>query len=294
VQSDGQTVTGQFLNKNIPIHRVECSHFHSVAMTTMSSSGSSSRPIHPTARAFFSALDNNDVESKQSDKIRKQSQTLGWRLRHSQAEWYPFVIGAHSLQVRQVQRGEVEGTYGTGATVWAASMVLLKYIEKNPLLVREKSVVDLGAGTGITSIAAAVLGAKRVVCTDGTASVVRLAQDNVKQVPADISDVIHVREYWWGDGSFHNEKFNVVLVSDCVLPKLYPIAPLVAGIDELLGSDSFAIISYEHRYFPEYDPRDKFRELAEERGLEVRVVPLSEQDPVYSVDDIEIWQVRRR
>lgn len=255
---------------------------------------STRRPVHPTASAFFHALDNTQDSSRQSEKIRKQSKTLGWRSRHSQAEWYPFVIGQHSLRVRQVQRGEVEGTYGTGATVWPASMVLLKYLEKNPGLVSNKSVVDLGAGTGLTSIAAAVLGAKHVVCTDGTDCVVQLAQDNVNQVPGDISSIIDVRKYWWGDGSFQNETFDVVLVSDCVLPKLYPIAPLVAAFDDLLGRDSVAIVSYEHRYFPDYDPRDKFRELAEELGLTIRVVPLTEQDPVYSVDDIEIWQIQRR
>lgn len=257
----------------------------------------SSRPVHPTAGAFFRALDNKSDDTsndtnKQSDNIRKKSQTLGWRSRYSQAEWYPFVIQSQQLQARQVQRGEVEGTYGTGATVWPASMVLLKYLEKNPFLIQGKSVVDLGAGTGITSIAAAILGASRVVCTDGTASVVRLASDNVKHNSQRVGNVIDVREYSWGDGSL-KETFDVVLVSDCVLPKLYPITPLMAAMNELMGADSVAIVSYEHRYFPDFDPRDNFRGLAKNRGLFVREVPISEQDPVYSVDDIEIWEVRR-
>ena len=236
---------------------------------------------------------------KRSENIRKQSQTLGWRLRFSQAEWYPLTMGKQRdviLHVRQVQCGEVEGTYGTGATVWPASIVLIKYLEKNPWLVVKKSVVDLGAGTGVTSIAAAVLGCQHVVCTDGTASVVRLAEDNVTHnaqcIPSDT--IIEVREYWWGDGSMSDTTFDVILVSDCILPKLYPIAPLVEAIDELCHANSIAIISYEHHYFPDYHPRDKFHDLCETRGLKVRIVPLSEQDPVYSVDDIEVWEVRRQ
>ena len=77
--------------------------------------------------------------------------------------------------------------------------------------------------------------------------------------------------------------------------KLYPIAPLVQAIDELLVSpNSVAILSYEHRYFSEeYDPRDKFRELASSRGLEVNTISTDKMDPVYSVDDIEIWHVQR-
>ena len=66
-------------------------------------------------------------------------------------------------------------------------------------------------------------------------SVVKLAQDNVNQVPTDISSKIQVRKYWWGDGSFDKTTFHVVLVSDCVLPKLYPIAPLVEALDDLMG-----------------------------------------------------------
>jgi predicted nicotinamide N-methyase len=272
--------------------------FNIAIRPTAKMSSNPSRPVHPTARAFFHALDDssnivNDSFVK-SEKIRKQTQTLGWRSRHSQAEWYPFVVSGRSLQVCQVQRGEVEGTFGTGATVWPASMVLLKYLERNPQVVDNKTIIDLGAGTAITSIAAAVLGAKRVVCTDGTESVVKLAQENVNQVPIDISSKIHVRKYCWGDGSDKKTIFDVVLVSDCVLPKLYPIAPLVKALDDLMGDDSVALLSYEHRYYQEYDPRSKFRELATRRGLDVHVVPLSEQDSIYSVDDIEIWKVRRK
>ena len=92
---------------------------------------------------------------------------------------------------------------------------------------------------------------------------------------------------------------QVILVADCVLPKLYPIDPLVQAIDELLPSSdndehqAMAILSYEHRYYPDYDPRDKFRALATERGLIVETIPSVQYDPIYSVDDIEIWHVRR-
>ena len=83
-------------------------------------------------------------------------------------------------------------------------------------------------------------------------------------------------------------------MADCVLPKLYPIAPLVQAVDELLCKPkALALISYEHRYYPEYDPRDKFRELAIGRGLDVELVSSTLHHPVYNVDDIEIWKVYR-
>lgn len=280
---------------------------------------------HPTAKAFFDALDARQSSLNQSAVLQRRSQSLGWRNRYSQNEQYPVSMTVFdrvvAFSVRQVQRGEIEGTYGTGATVWPAAMIMLKYLEKNPLLIRGKRVVDLGSGTGLTSLAAALLGANHVVCTDGEDPVVRLASENCGQVvltklepsteeqttdaTSDLIKVescpIVVQKYWWGTQPLPDESCDVILVADCVLPKLYPIAPLVQAIDELMpkrrGSNSderVAILSYEHRYFPEYDPRAKFQELAQARGLVVETIPNNQLDHVYNVDDIEIWHVTRK
>ena len=254
-----------------------------------------SLPTSPAAQAFFRALDDEQSQNQQQNPwIRKRIQTLGWRNRHSQDDSYPCTVQGRSIQVQQVQRGEVEGTYGTGATVWPAAMVLIKYLERHPELVQGRCVADLGAGTGLTSLAAAVLGASKVYCTDGEASVVRLAQDNVERCSSPGCPLV-VQEFWWGRDRLP-EPVDVVLVADCVLPKLYPIDPLVEALDQLLTEDetSVAFLSYEHRYFAAYDPRVYFRESAESKGLRVDVIPLEEQDEVYSVDDIEIWRVQRQ
>jgi predicted nicotinamide N-methyase len=283
---------------------------HSAKMTMAEEvSASPTKPelrSSPAARAFFEALDstNQGNNAKQSTFIQKRIQTLGWRNRYSQDDYYPVVLepvdgGRHEFSVLQVQRGELEGTYGTGATVWPASVVLLKYLQRHSeSLLREKRVVDLGSGTGVTSIGAALLGASHVICTDGEASVVKLAQDNVTRAAqqCDLGGKVDVHEYWWGSGSppGGDGVVDVVLVSDCVLPKLYPIGPLVIALDQLLVEPgAVAILSYEHRYYPEYDPRDKFRELAIAKGLTVHAIPLEDHDPVYSTDDIEVWHVKR-
>lgn len=285
----------------------------------------------PAARAFFAALDGkgngNKSNKKQSDFVRKRIQTLGWRNRYSQDEFYPIEIRASAashFSVLQVQRGELEGTYGTGATVWPAAVVMIKYLERHSeSIIKGKKVIDLGSGTGVTSIAAAVLGARHVICTDGEPRVVQLAQDNLERAsqqlgghagpPAysesnepssslqlaftTIADCpVDVQTYWWGTGTIQNgDACDVILVADCVLPKLYPIAPLVEALDQLIVSpNAVAIFSYEHRYYPEYDPRVKFLELATAKDMVVEVIPMEQQDSVYSVEDIEIWHVRRQ
>ena len=316
-------------------------------MENSSSTGSNPLPFSPAARAFFAALDGGVDSSGTSSSsgaintsssfIQKRIQTLGWRNRYSQTDRYPIQISCHKFSVRQVQRGELEGTYGTGATVWPASLVLLKYLERHSsVLLKDKRVVDLGAGTGVTSVAAALLGARECVCTDGEPAVVRLARDNVAEAASELASSetaaaaittgntvkigecpVTVQEYWWGgtdstihfqdeDASCGTAAPDVILVSDCVLPKLYPIAPLVEALDQLLLLDNaddddnknnappVAILSYEHRHYPEYHPKQKFVELCNAKNLEVETIPMEQQDPVYSVDDIEIWHVRRR
>lgn len=277
------------------------------------------KAAHPIAKAFFDALDNGSTSSsKQSEALKRKTQELGWRNRHCQDEFYPISILNDTFSVKQVQRGEIEGTYGTGATVWPAALVLVKYMEKHrQSLMEGKFVVDLGSGTGVTSTAAAILGASHVICTDGQENVVKLASENISSAAASLGNderqitatsngesgpgsikiincPIDVQVYWWGDGSMKEIGCDVVLVADCVLPKLYPIAPLVQAIDELLVKpNAIAILSYEHRYFPEYDPREKFLELATARGLQVQVIEQEQFDPVYYADDIEIWHVTR-
>ncbi len=105
---------------------------------------------HPIVNAFTASLKNEGSTStkrgkvKKSSNLQKVSQVLGWRNRFSQSEYYPIELSLPTgmnidrtkleteavvnFQVKQFQRGEVENTYGTGATVWPASLVLLKYL----------------------------------------------------------------------------------------------------------------------------------------------------------------------
>jgi hypothetical protein len=217
---------------------------------------------HPIVNAFTQLLKNGEKTSalsKKSSNLYKVSQVLGWRNRFSQSEYYPVKLSLSNghkgleeistveFKVKQVQRGEVDNTYGTGATVWPASLVLTKYLEhlvnndKNTICknVKGLNICDLGAGTGVTSIAAAnMFDDAFIICTDGDDNVVELCRDNVKGVATeqchnDDQDYsserykigncsVRVCKYWWGDGTILKElqahkgasaSFDVVLVS---------------------------------------------------------------------------------
>lgn len=296
---------------------------------------------HPAVSAFRDSLNKNadgsSTKQLKSPNLQKLSQVLGWRNRFSQADLYPVDLALSSdtsqkevdstlykFHVKQVQRGEIEETYGTGATVWPASMVLLKYLEHLvvnndcriwDLVGKTKgdplNIGDLGAGTGVTSIAAALLFQNSfVICTDGCEKVVGLSKENITNAGLPEgngcyklgSSLVAASKYWWGDGAILNElhsfkgtgaSFDIILVSDCVLPKLYPIGPLVDALDECMSTSTIAYCTYEHRYYPEYDPKEFFIKLATKKGLVVRQVQTKDQHPIYSVDDVEVWEIRR-
>mgnify|MGYP003639155369 FL=1 len=52
------------------------------------------------------------------------------------------------------------------AFCWASGQVLARYLIQHPELCSGKTILDFGAGSGVVGIAAALAGAKRVICCD--------------------------------------------------------------------------------------------------------------------------------
>lgn len=159
-----------------------------------------------------------------------------------------------------------------------------------------KRVCDIGSGTGCAGLVAAALGAT-VVLTDQEV-VLDLMKGNRDRCLADgiiQPGQVDVQVFNWDEEPDPNIlPVDVVLVSDCVLPKLYPIDLLIRAVDRVIGADSVAIFSYEHRPYPLFDPRIEFERIAESYNLSVKVVPLEEHDSIYRCEDIEIWRVFRK
>jgi hypothetical protein len=256
-----------------------------------------------------------------SEKLRRVSGALAWRQRFMNCEEYEYTfndndkIGALNttissstgrgvtLRLKQIGNGEMKGL-GTGTFVWPASHVLGKYLERRFSGARSsedrssmlgKTVCDVGSGTGLPGYVAARLGA--VVSLTDQVQLLTYMEDNKRSAIAAFPDIFSddnllVREYNWGESTDHlGAPFDIVLVSDCVLPKLYPIEMLVSAVRAVMGETSVAFFSYEHRVYPLFDPRDEFKRLLDKYGMQMVVIPLDEQDPVYSCDDIELWRV---
>ncbi|KAG6977714.1 hypothetical protein JG688_00000089 [Phytophthora aleatoria] len=235
-------------------------------------------------------------------------QTLAWRDTFSMAPYFQEAVNGRPLRIKQVLQGELNG-FGTGLTVWPAACVLLKHLEhraaKNSKALVDSDnpfVLELGSGTGAVGIAAAMLlRAGRVVLTD-MGNVRFIMQENADLARQDgVIDkhvVVDVEAYEWGLPPSMSlisppEKSypDLILVSDCILPRLYPIEPLVKALTLLSGPHTRILISYEHRHYQHFQPKQRFWELMEDRKFSLRVIDSNEYHPHFVASDIEVWEI---
>ncbi|RMD39162.1 hypothetical protein DV735_g5966, partial [Chaetothyriales sp. CBS 134920] len=83
--------------------------------------------------------------------------------------------------IRIFEKPQVLG-YGsdTGNRTWEASLRLMHFLSAHPQLIRGRTVLELGAGSGLLSVyCAAVLGAKTVIATDISPQILQACQDNI-------------------------------------------------------------------------------------------------------------------
>lgn len=144
---------------------------------------------------------------------------------------------ARSQERKQIttfeSRGLIYGSGSTGFRTWEASLHLGTYLTSvssdrlSPTSVRNKRVIELGAGTGFLSLLCQkVLGAERVLMTDGNKKLIDvfngpcLEQNGFEKG----KDAIEGRQWLWGeplsiDGT--EEQFDIAFGADLVSPSIY-------------------------------------------------------------------------
>jgi predicted nicotinamide N-methyase len=144
---------------------------------------------------------------------------------------------------------------GLGAVVWDCGRVLSSLMEDLSLhFFENKTVIDLGCGTGFCGILAKRLGASNVVLSD-TASVGCLAEENVtfaentKVIPN--SNAIKVESFDWCDEGTPKwvppGGFDIVLASDCLYEsKIYD--DLLSALERVLANDGMLLLAYKMRH----------------------------------------------
>lgn len=185
---------------------------------------------------------------------------------------------------------ELEGGAETlGFHVWpgthAMAHLVLQLEEQGELA--EKSVLDMGCGTGFVGILASLAGARRTVLADGEVGVLRVAEVNVAANA--LGDRVQVQESNWEDAaapSTSGEVFDFVLLSEVLYvaqPTTVPwrlvdseVASVMAVAKAKLSKDGTALVTYGNR---EEGGRDQLRAAAGAAGLVCEELPLAEVVP---------------
>lgn len=149
------------------------------------------------------------------------------------------------------------------AFCWASGQVLARYILKNPELVKNKRVMDFGAGSGVVAIAAILAGAKQVIACDIDPDALLSCQENAK--------LNHVDFELHGDLFEFDQEIDLLIAADVLYDKAnLPLldvflkkAPEVLVADSRVKNFSFppyqAIGQIDSFTVPDLDELDEFR-----------------------------------
>eukprot|EP00980_Cylindrotheca_fusiformis_P004559 scaffold975_cov90-Cylindrotheca_fusiformis.AAC.2 len=156
-------------------------------------------------------------------------------------------------------------TKSTGLALWSCSQILSGYLADNANFVKGKNVLELGSGLGLCGIMSYLLGASKVIATDGDLDVLQNLRYNMKQndIPVHTSSV-SCPQLIWGQGlkTFQNvySKQSVILATEVFyVPDV--VDPLWHTVDELLEPNGVFILGFCPHHVTIQEVLDKAEEL---------------------------------
>ncbi|XP_075464633.1 protein N-lysine methyltransferase METTL21A [Ascaphus truei] len=158
---------------------------------------------------------------------------------HDSLATYNFA--SHTIRIRQDWK-----QLGVAAVVWDAAVVLCMYLEAGGIDLRERSVIELGAGTGLVGIVAALLGAN-VTITDREVALEFLKANVRDNVPSDLHDKVSIRPLTWGRSLENFSTFDLIVGADIIyLEETFP--DLLQTILHLSLEHTVILLSCRIRY----------------------------------------------
>ncbi|XP_020552378.1 protein-lysine methyltransferase METTL21D isoform X1 [Sesamum indicum] len=215
-----------------------------------------------------------------------------------------FEALGHQLQFSQDPNSKHLGT-----TVWDASMVLVKFLEKNcrkgrfsPSKLKGKRVIELGAGCGVAGFGMALLGCD-VISTDQT-EVLPLLMRNVERNTSRILQTapdsdsfgsIQVAELNWGDEDHIRAvepPFDYIIGTDVVYAE-HLLEPLLQTILALSGPRTTILKTYGLQLGYELrstNVHDRMLDLWK-RNFEVKSLPKAKMHSEYQHPSIQLFMM---
>ena len=170
----------------------------------------------------------------------------------SHSSW-ELLIGQRNIQESE-HHTSTELQY-VGLQVWRGALLLADYILSNPDLFKDKVVLELGAGVGLTSIVASFL-AKKVICTDiDVKGLLKLIHRNFMRNKAYIKSKVDIKgldflNLKWP--TFYKKRIDepaIILAADVIYDEIVTKG-FVQTLTELLNSNvqKVVYITLEKRY----------------------------------------------
>ncbi|KAM9327549.1 protein N-lysine methyltransferase METTL21A [Pholidichthys leucotaenia] len=137
---------------------------------------------------------------------------------------------------------------GVAAVVWDAAVVMCMYLELGGVVLQGTTVIELGAGTGLVGIVAALLGA-RVTITDRAPALEFLSANVKANLPPDSHQAVVVSELTWGEdlGRYPAGGFDLVLGADIVYLE-DTFVPLLQTLEHLCADSTVVLLACKIRY----------------------------------------------
>ncbi|NXY24415.1 MT21A methyltransferase, partial [Atrichornis clamosus] len=182
----------------------------------------------------------------------------GWAARQLHSPSATFHFASRTIRLQQDWR-----RLGVAAVVWDAAVVLCAYLEMEGIDLRDRSVIELGAGTGLLGIVVTLLGSKeparvralyspccaRVTITDRAAALEFLESNVQANLPPELRPRAVVKELTWGKdlGNFPPGAFDFVLGADIVYLE-ETFAELLQTLEHLCSEQTVILLSCRIRY----------------------------------------------
>ncbi|NXN14529.1 MT21A methyltransferase, partial [Indicator maculatus] len=193
----------------------------------------------------------------------------GWGARqlHNPSATYRFA--SHTIRIRQDWQ-----RLGVAAVVWDAAVVLCAYLEIGGIELQDRSVIELGAGTGLLGIVATLLGkgfffelrslyskcciyghvllyclGAHVTITDRAAALEFLESNVQANLPSELRPRAVVKELTWGKdlSNFSPGAFDFILGADIVYLE-ETFADLLQTLEHLCSEHTVILLSCRIRY----------------------------------------------
>ncbi|XP_053160983.1 protein-lysine methyltransferase METTL21E-like [Hemicordylus capensis] len=173
--------------------------------------------------------------------------------------WEGFHFADHEIKI-------IEATDSYGAVVWPSALVLCYFLETNEKSYNlvDKNVIEIGAGTGLVSIVASLLGA-HVIATDLPEVLGNLQYNIVKNTKTRCKHEPQVKELFWGVNLEKNfprslSQFDYILAADVVYHHPY-LDELLLTFDHLCNDNTIIMWAMKFRLEKENQFVGRFQKL---------------------------------